>query len=294
MRSTELGSTGESLSAIGFGAMPLSIQNRPPEAHARAVLQRAIDLGVTFIDTADSYCLDESDKHHNERLIARVLAEHPNGANVRVATKGGIVRPNGAWEVYGEPGHLRTTIRESYQALGGQEPIFLWQLHAPDDRYPIEDSLKPVREAVDEGLIRYVGLSNVTVEEIERARQIVDVVSIQNKYNPWHRHPESDGVLDYCERHHLTFIPWSPLGGSRRVKHLPEIKDLNAVAVELGVSPMRLVLAWMLAKSPCILPIPGAARLESLEDSLQAVDLKLTPEHIARIDAATRPGSLVE
>ncbi len=285
MKSTQLGKTGEELSAMGLGGMPLSIQGRPQAEQARAVLIRAIELGVTFIDTADSYCLNETDKHHNERLIASVLADHPRGGEVKVATKGGLLRPDGAWEVHGDPKHLKQTIAESHQALGGRDPIFLWQWHAPDSRFPMEESLQAVRDAVDAGLIRYVGLSNVSVEEIERARKMVDVVSVQNKYNLWHRRPETDGVLEYCEQHQLTFIPWSPLGGSRQVKHLHEFKEMAALAEDLQVSPMRLVLAYLLAKSPCILPIPGATRLKSLEDSMAAITLTLTSQQMARINA---------
>lgn len=285
MKTTELGNTGVQVSAMGLGAMPLSIQGRPTQEQALAVLHRAIDLGVTLIDTADSYCLDESDKHHNERLIARALAEHPKGREVKVATKGGLLRPQGDWTVCGDPKHLRKTIRESHQALGGEGPIFLWQWHAPDDQYPLEESLRPVAEALQEGLIRYVGLSNVNVEEIERARKILPIVSIQNKYNPWHRRPEHDGVLKYCEDHRMSFLPWSPLGGSHRVKKLPEIKGLAKIAAKLQVSPMRLVLAWMLAKSPAILPIPGATRMQSLEDSMQAVDLILSEDLLEQIDS---------
>lgn len=290
MKTTELGNTGILVSAIGLGAMPLSIQNRPSESQGIAVIHRALDLGITFIDTADSYCLDESDKHHNERLIARALAEHEKGSEVKVATKGGLMRPEGDWTINADPDHLRTTIRQSYEALGGRDPIFLWQLHAPDDKVPLEESLRAVREAIDEGLIRYVGLSNVSVEEIERARKIVSIVSVQNKYNPWHRQPEFDGVLSYCESHRLTFLPWSPLGGRNRVKDLPSVQGIATVAKQLDVSPWRLVLAWLMSKSPCVLHIPGATRMESLEDSIQAVDLILSPETIAKLDAATKEG----
>lgn len=270
---------------MGLGAMPLSIQGRPTEAQALKVLHRAIDLGVTLIDTADSYCLDESDKHHNERLIARALATHSKGRDVKVATKGGLLRPQGDWVVCGDPEHLRKTIHESHQALGGKEPIFLWQLHAPDDRYPLEETLQAVEEAQKRGLIRHVGLSNVNVEDIGRARKILPIVSVQNKYNPWHRQAERDGVLKYCESHGLSFLPWSPLGGRNRVRKLPEITGLGEIAGDLQVSPMRLVLAWMLAKSPAILPIPGATRLASLEDSMQAVDLILSRGTVEQLDS---------
>ncbi|MGH7197714.1 MAG: aldo/keto reductase, partial [Candidatus Omnitrophota bacterium] len=220
-----------------------------------------------------------------ERLIAKALAAYPKDAfEIVVATKGGLMRPQGDWIVNGDPKHLEKTIRESFEALGGERPIPLWQLHAPDSRVPIEESLQPVREAVDQGLIRFVGLSNVSVKEIERARKVVEVVSIQNQYNPWDRDPEKNGVLKYCEKEGLTFLPWSPLGGSRRVSKLGQIPPIADMAREKGVSPQRLVLAWMLAKSPCMVPIPGASRIQSIEDSAAATEVVLNQEEIHRLE----------
>ena len=209
-----LGQTEIMLSPIALGAMPLSISGRPAESQAIATIHRALDLGVNLIDTSDAYCQDESDKHHNERLIHKAIQQYSGDTSrVLVATKGGLMRPNGAWTQNGNPQHLRKTIRESHAALGGQEPIDLWQYHSPDPNYSIEDSLTPAKEAVDEGLIRFVGVSNFSVEQIKRAREVVEIVSVQNQYNPWHRQPESDGVLEYCQTEGLTFLPWSPLGG---------------------------------------------------------------------------------
>ena len=241
-----------------------------------------------MIDTADAYCRDESDKHHNERLVREALHSYGgDAAGCVVATKGGCIRPGGRWETRGDPDYLRRTIRESHSALGDSDPIALWQHHAPDRGVPLEDSLAVVKEAVDEGLIRHVGVSNYSVDEIERARKVVDVVSVQNQYSPWHRQPERDGVLRYCEREGLTFLPWSPLGGSGRAKRLGDYPDLAALARDKGVSPQRLVLAWLRAKSPCVLPIPGASRVASLEDSVAADELELSGEEVARIDRAT-------
>ncbi|QXD14892.1 aldo/keto reductase [Rhodocaloribacter litoris] len=287
METIQLDKTGLRVGVIGFGAMQLSIQGRPERAQALAVLHRALDLGVTFIDTADAYCLDETDKHHNEELIREALATYPGPAEaVVVATKGGFMRPSGQWIRDSHPDHLRQAIRRSHEALGGERPIPLWQHHAPDPRLPVEVSLAVVKSAVEEGLIRYVGVSNYSVDEIRRARRVIDIVSVQNQYNPWHRQPERDGVLAYCEREGLTFLPWSPFGGRGRAGRLGEIPALAAMAREKGRSPQQLVLAWMRAKSPCILPIPGASRLETLEDCLAAADLTLTPDEVARLDAA--------
>lgn len=287
MRTTQIGNTDLTVSAIGLGAMHLSLKGRPPEAQAFAVLHRALDMGVTFIDTADAYCIDEQDKHHNEALIRRALdAYEGDTSTVVVATKGGLMRTGGEWPRNGDPDHLRRAIRESHEALGGRGPITLWQHHAPDPEVPVDRSLQATREAVDAGLIRHVGVSNYSVEQIERARDVVDVVSVQNRYSPWHRAPEHDGVLDYCEREGLTFLPYSPLGGRSRAKSLDEYEDIAALAREKDISPQRLVLAWLMAKAACILPIPGVSRIESVEDSIPAVDVHLTEDEVRRVDRA--------
>ncbi|HEY9810396.1 MAG TPA: aldo/keto reductase [Halomicronema sp.] len=288
MKTKHLGNTGVLISAIGLGGMPLSLKGRPSEVDAIAVIHRALDLGVSFIDTADAYCEDENEKHHNEALIAKALHEYSgNKVHVIVATKGGLMRPNGSWRRNGNPKHLRETIRASFEALGGEKAIDIWQYHAPDPDYSIEESLGPVKDAVNKGFIRFVGVSNFSVEEIKRARNVVDVVCVQNQYNPWCRQPEFDGVLEYCERETLTFLPWSPLGGSRRAKSLQELPVIVNLAKEKGVSVYCIVLAWLRAKSPCIVPIPAATKVSSIEDSVQSLKVKLTSQEVAQIDKAT-------
>ena len=285
MKTTPLGNTPLDVSAIGFGAMHFSMANRPPEAQSLDVLHRVLDLGVTFIDTADAYCRDEADKHHNERFIRKALATYPGDTSrIVVATKGGCMRPGGSWTSNGNPDHLRRTIRESHAAFGGDRPITLWQHHAPDPNYPVKVSL----EAVREGLIRFVGVSNYSVEQIKRAREVVEVVSVQNQYSPWHRRPEHDGVLAFCEEEGLTFLPWSPLGGSGRAKRLGQIDALATLARAKDISPQRLVIAWLMARSPCILPIPGSSRRANAEDLLAAVDVSLTEDEVRRVDNSTR------
>lgn len=288
METKRLGKTNINVSAIGLGGMPMSLSSRPPESQSIQVIHRALDLGITLIDTADSYCKDETDKHHNEKLIAKALSEYTGDiSNVIVATKGGLMRPNGSWTRNGNPEHLRTTIRESFAALGGEKAIDLWQYHSPDPEYSIKESLTVAKEAVAEGLIKYVGVSNFSVEQIKRAREIVEIVSVQNQFNPWHRQPENDGVLSYCERESLTFLPWSPLGGSRRVGSLGDVEAIAKLATEKGVSVYCIVLAWLRSKSPSILPIPGASKVASIEDSVRALKVTLTEAEIAKIDRAT-------
>ena len=288
METKQLGNTGVTISAIGLGGMPMSLSNRPSEEQAIAVIHRALALGVTLIDTADSYCQDESDKHHNEKLIAKALQQYTGDTSqIIVATKGGLMRPNGSWTRNGDPEHLRETIRTSFKALGGNKPIDLWQYHAPDPNYTIKAALTPAKEAVEEGIIRFVGVSNFSVEQIKQARDVVEVVSVQNQYNPWYRQPESDGVLKYCETENLTFFPWSPLGGSRRVSSLPDIPVIAQIAQAKGVSVYQIVLAWLRAKSPCIVPIPGASKVASIGDSVGAVAVTLSDAEISQIDQGT-------
>ncbi len=282
---TRLGRTDTLISAVGLGAMPMSLSTRPSEEQSVGVIHRALDLGVRLIDTADSYCRDEPDKHHNEKLIRKALESYAGDtSSVVVATKGGLMRPGGDWTRNGNPDHLRRTIRESFEALGGQKPIDLWQYHAPDPAYSIEASLKPAQEAQAAGLIRHIGVSNFSVEMIEQARTVVEIVSVQNQYSPWSRGPESDGVLRYCEREQITFLPWSPLGGSRRVKRLEEFPVLVKLAEAKGTSVYSLVLAWLRSKSPVVVPIPGASKVSSIEDSVASLKVLLTAAEVAEID----------
>lgn len=285
METKKLGKTDTIISAIGLGGMPLSLSGHPSKEDGISVIHQALDLGVTLIDTADSYCVDESDKHHNEKLIATALEQYQGDtSNVVIATKGGLMRPQGSWARNGSPEHLRQTIRQSYKALGGKRPIDVWQYHSPDPEYLISESLTPAKEAVEEGIIRYVGVSNFSVAQIKQAQELVEIVSVQNQYNPWQRQPEHDGVLEYCEQEGLTFFPWSPLGGSRRVNLLQNIPVINELAQEKGVSVYQVVLAWLRSKSPCIVPIPGASKVSSIKDSVGSLDVQLSPDEIQRFE----------
>jgi pyridoxine 4-dehydrogenase len=288
METTQLGKSGISASAIGLGGMPMSVYDRPSESQSIKVIHRALDLGITFIDTADSYCKDESDKHHNERLIHKALQTYSGDtSNVVVATKGGLMRPNQSWTRNGNPEHLRETIRVSFEAFGGNKPIDIWQYHSPDPDYTIEASLTPAKEAQQAGTIKAIGVSNFSVEQIKQARDVVDIVSVQNQYSPWQRQPETDGVLEYCENEGLTFLPWSPFGGRRRHDGLTDIPAIAKLAQEKNVSVYCIVLAWLRSKSPCILPIPGASKISSIEDSVKALDIKLSSAQVQIIDRET-------
>ena len=284
MKTRKLGSSGLDVGAVGMGCMYLSIRDRPTEREGVRTLLAAIDAGVTLLDTADVYCLDNHDIGHSERLIASALGER-RSASIVVATKGGLERPNGAWTRNARPDHLRRACEASLAALGVAR-IDVYQLHAPDPAVPLAESVGELARLRTAGKIAHVGLSNVTVREIDEARAITPIVSVQNRWNPSHRSPESDGVLAHCTRLGIAFLPYSPFGGASGATRLAKTGRLAREAASRGVSPHRLVLAWMLARSPVVVAIPGARRVESIEDSAHAADLELTPSDVAAVEAA--------
>jgi aryl-alcohol dehydrogenase-like predicted oxidoreductase len=286
MRTTQLGTTGITIPIHGFGSMPLSIQGRPDEAVAKRVLHAAIDAGMTLIDTANVYCIDDDDIGHSERLIAAVLAERDDRDRVVVATKGGLRRPRGEWHNDGSPRKLRRACEASLSALG-VETIALYQFHAPDPDVVFETSIEELARLRDEGKIEHVGLSNVSVEELRSARAIVPIASVQNRFSPWFREASAEGVIDECARTGQTFLAYSPLGGKRLSARVGSMPVLVAIARELGASPAAVTLAWTRAKGTCVVPIPGASRVENVLDSARAMLVDLTPEQVARIDATT-------
>ncbi|MFD7409813.1 aldo/keto reductase [Streptomyces sp. NPDC059866] len=296
---------GLRVSAIGLGAMPLSIEGRPDEARALATVHAALDAGVTLLDTADSYHLPGAGPGHNEHLLARALATYGGDtADVLVTTKGGRGRPSpraskpgetpiGSWTTTGSARHLKAAAEASLKRLG-VEAIGLYQLHKPDPAVPFEESVGALRELLDEGKIRLAGVSNTDTGQIRRARAILGdrLVSVQNQYSPAVR--DSEAELRLCAELGLAFLPWSPLGGISRSSldgpSRPAGTDrfgaFHAVAKERGVSPQQVCLAWLSAKSPTVIPIPGASRPETIRDSAAAADLVLSTEELARLDAA--------
>ena len=262
---------------LGFGAMRVTgegICGWPPDrGNALKVLRRAVELGVNLIDTADAYGPETS-----ELLIAEALYPYPKG--LVIATKGGLTRPGPAeWVPDGSPQHLKQAVDGSLKRLR-LERIDVYQLHRIDPKVPIEESLGAIKEMKDAGKIRHVGLSNVEPEEIERARKIVPIVSVQNRYNIEDR--KSENALAYCEKNALGFLPWFPIGGTRGLK--PE-NALNAAAKAHGVSVFQVALAWLLERSPVILPIPGTSSVAHLEENVAATKLKLAPEEWKAINA---------
>jgi aryl-alcohol dehydrogenase-like predicted oxidoreductase len=277
------------VSAIGLGGMPMSIEGRPDdESRSIATIHAALDAGITLIDTADAYHLDSSDIGHNETLIAKALSSYGGDTSgVLVATKGGHLRPGGgAWTLDGSPKHLKQAAEDSLKRLG-VEAIGLYQFHRPDPKTPYAESVGAIRDLLDEGKIQQAGISNANPEQIRQANEILGgrLVSVQNQFSPAFRSSEPE--LDLCDELGIAFLPWSPLGGISNASDLgSKHPAFHQLAGELGVSPQKLTLAWMLAKSPVVIPIPGSSRPETIRDSYSAVELTLTPEQVASLDAS--------
>jgi aryl-alcohol dehydrogenase-like predicted oxidoreductase len=287
MQTRTIGSV--TVSAIGLGGMPMSIEGRPDEDRSIRTIHAALDAGVTLIDTADAYHLHAGETGHNERLIAKALATYSGDAgDVLVATKGGHIRPgDGSWIVDGSPAHLREAVEASLKALGA-EAIGLYQFHRPDPKVPYEESVGVLRELLDAGKIRLAGISNATVEQIDIARRVLgegNLASVQNQFSPAFRSSEPE--LRHTAELGIAFLPWSPFGGITRAGELgSRHRAFAEIAEAHGVSPYQVTLAWMLALAPTVIPIPGASRPESVTDSAQAADLVLTSEEVDRLSRA--------
>ncbi len=286
MRYAKFGSTGTQVSVIGMGVMPLSARtDRPDLESAVGVIHHAVDCGVTLFDTADSYCIDDSEPGHNERVLGEALARLSPSVRQKlfVATKGGHIRPQGQWIRCGRPDHLRSVCEQSLVNLQ-VEQIDLYQYHAIDPDVPLVDSLGELKRMQQEGKIRHVGVSNFSVVDLDLAQSVVEVVSVQNQYSRIRRQPEQDGTLIATQVRGVAFIPWSPLNGMGGAKRLgDEHEVVRSIAEQRGVSPHQVVLAWFVSKGPMVFPIPGASRKQSIEDSARAADLELSEQELAAL-----------
>jgi aryl-alcohol dehydrogenase-like predicted oxidoreductase len=287
MQTRQIGTTP--VSAIGLGGMPMSIEGRPDDRRRSiATIHAALEAGVTLIDTADAYHLDRTDIGHNETLIAEALSAFGGDtSDVLVATKGGHLRPGGgSWELDGSAEHLRAACDESLKRLG-VEAIGLYQFHRPDPRVAYAESLGAIRDLLDDGKIRMAGVSNANREQITQANEILGgrLVSVQNQFSPAFRSSEPE--LVFCAEQDIAFLPWSPLGGISKAGELASAHAaFQKVAAAHGVSAQQVTLAWMLAKAPNVIPIPGSSRPETIRDSVAAVELELTAGELAALDAA--------
>lgn len=286
MESRTIGS--QTVSAIGLGGMPMSIEGRPDEARSVATIHAALDAGITLIDTADAYHLHADEVGHNEELIARALRSWGGDASaVLVATKGGHLRPgDGSWTRDGRPEHLKKAAKESARRLG-VEAIGLYQFHRPDPDVPYAESIGALVELLDEGVIVQAGISNASVAQIDEANEVLGgrLASVQNQFSPAFR--SSLVELEHCASLGVAFLPWSPLGGISRAGEVGTAHAaFGRVAEARGVSPQQVTLAWELALAPVVVPIPGASRPASIEDSARAVDLVLTADELAELSGS--------
>jgi len=287
MHTRPLGPGAPAVSVVGLGGMPLSIQERPTdEAAAIRVIHAALDAGMTLIDSADVYCLDDTDIGHNERLIAKALRSWGGQqGGIVVATKGGMIRPEGRWERDGRPAHLRAACERSLRALA-VECIDLYQLHAPDPSVPLTDSVGALADLRREGKLRWIGLSNVSVAEIAEACAVTPVVTVQNRLNPFFREAIETGVVAHCAAQGIGFLAYSPVGGGRLNRKLPGMTALQQIAAAHGVSAHAVVLAWVLAQGPTVFIIPGARTVEHAVDAAGAANVALSAGDVAALDAA--------
>jgi aryl-alcohol dehydrogenase-like predicted oxidoreductase len=272
--------------AIGLGGMPMSIEGRPDTERSVSTIHAALDAGVTLIDTADAYHIHADEVGHNEILIAQALASWGGDtSSVLVATKGGHQRPgDGSWTVNGDPRYLKQAAEASLKRLG-VDAIGLYQFHRPDPSVPYADAVGAIADLLDEGKIRMAGVSNANPEQIRQAQEILGgrLASVQNQFSPAFRTSEPE--LRLCDELGIAFLPYSPLGGIGRAGELGDrFAPFAEVARARGVSPQQVSLAWMLAKSPQVIPIPGASRPESIRDSAKAAELKLTNAELATLD----------
>jgi aryl-alcohol dehydrogenase-like predicted oxidoreductase/histidinol phosphatase-like enzyme len=268
-----------------MGCMRLSTERERDEESAIAVLQFALAEGVTFLDTADAYCLDDSEVGHNERLIARALAAWDGDrSRIVIATKGGLTRPRGEWVPDGRGRHLRAACEASLGALG-MERIDLYQLHAPDRRMPLATSVRALAALKDQGLVDRIGLCNVNVGEIEEARRIAEISSVQVELSPWHDTSVLSGVVRYCIAHRIQLLAYRPLGGSRNHRRMLSEPVLVEVAARHHATTAEIALAWLQDLSDVIVTLPGPTRLETVRSVIHARDIRLSDEDRARIDS---------
>jgi aryl-alcohol dehydrogenase-like predicted oxidoreductase len=275
------------VSEIGLGAMPMSIEGRPDRQRAIATVHASLEAGVTLIDTADAYHLHADEVGHNEELVAEALrTSGRDTSGVLVATKGGHLRPgDGSWTIDSSPQHLKEAAQASARRLG-VDAIGLYQLHRPDSQVPYAESVGALAELLDAGTIRMAGISNANPDQIREANDVLGgrLVSVQNQFSPAYR--SSQPELELCAQMGVAFLPWSPLGGITSAAELGgKHAAFKEVADAHGVSPQQVTLAWMLALGDVVIPIPGSSRPETARASAEAAELSLTDEEVTRLSA---------
>jgi aryl-alcohol dehydrogenase-like predicted oxidoreductase len=276
---------GVEVHPIGLGEMPMSLDGRPDEAQSIRTIHAALDAGANLIDTADAYARDDRDIGHGERLVARALKGRSRDGLI-VATKGGLLRDRQRrWPPDGRPEHLRAACEASLRALE-TDRIDLYQFHRPDPKVPYAESIGTFKELQDEGKVRWVGISNATVAQLEEALGIVDVVSVQNQLSLRYTSPIAKGEVEAGTERGIAFLAWSPLGGIGSSESPAALAPVIAAAEAHGVSPQQVALAWLLSLGPTVIPIPGSSRPETITDSLRAAELALGADELQAISRA--------
>ncbi|TYC53823.1 aldo/keto reductase [Rhodobacterales bacterium] len=279
-----LGTSTLMVSAPSFGAMRLSTAGRPDRSTARQVLRAALDAGVTMIDTSDAYGLDSADCGHNEYLIAETLCDAGNPDWVLVATKGGVKRPGGAWEPDGRPEAIRSACENSLRRLR-TETLGLYYLQKPDSRVPIEDSVGALADLRRAGKVRFVGLSNVSLNQLQAAMAEVTVTAVQNRFSVLYQVDLDNGTIPFCARNDIAYVVANPVGGRNRNHLIPRVPVIAEIAARLGATPHAVALSWLCSISDNTIPLIGATRLESLLDGLSSTHLQMSPNETAAIRA---------
>jgi|SRR6478609_4029739 len=281
MRTRRIGPDGPTVSVIGLGGMLLSINGRPPADQSARVIKMAVDSGMTLFDTADSYCLDENEMGHNERLLSLGLEGRRD--SVVVTTTLGIRRPGGAWTVDSDPDYLIESVERSLknQRVEALDLVFLY---ASDMRVPYEESVGALARLREIGKIKQVGLCNVDLVLLKKAEAVTRIDAVQNRWNPQSREPEKEGIIEYCAAKGTAFIGYAPFGGTLGAPTLTTLGKLSDQARRRRLSPYQLVLAWMINKSPNVFVVPGARRAESVEDSAGAGSVEFDADAVRAVE----------
>ena len=272
----KLGKTRIIVNPIGLGTWPLSNINRPSESDAIKLILDAIENGVNLIDTADAYCIHEGEFGYGEKLVGKVLSHSTFRNTVFTASKVGRLREGKKWITNGRPEYIKFACEESLRRLK-QETITLYQLHQVDQKVPIEESMGAFKELQDKGKILHIGLSNVNKFQIEKANSIVNITSVQNQCNPWHKKDISSGLIHECLKNSITYFPWYPFGGEKDHKLFFSNNVLVKLSEKYEVSPYQLVLLWLLNIGKNVILIPGATKLKSIKDNLNTTKLNIEP-----------------
>jgi aryl-alcohol dehydrogenase-like predicted oxidoreductase len=284
MERAELGRTGDVISAIGYGAMGLSVAGRPDRRTAARVIEEVLDVGITFIDSADVYGLDDDDLGHNERLLTGVLAGRPDRRAIRVASKVGLRRSGDGWIRDASAVHIRAACERSLKALN-VERIYLYQLHAVDPAVPLRSSLEAMATLREEGKCAHLGLSNVTAQQIVEATSIAPITTVQNRLSPFYRESVTGQVVETCRRLGITFLAYRPFGGSRLSRSVCEFQSIRLLAHSRNATPHQITLAWLRGLSPNIVPLVGTTGIEHVRECAAAAAHHLTAAEMASVAA---------